>query len=363
MILEKEHCLALFEISKSLTSARNLPAVLQVIAKDATEATKAKACSIRLLDELGNKLDLAAAYGLSDEYLKKGLVEVSKSPVDQETLQGKIVNIVDVSTDPRWEYHEEAKREGIASVLSLGLTVRDSALGTIRLYFPQPHEFTEAETEFMRALASLGALVIDDIRAQERTVRRCADLAILNRAAEEINQTLSLSEVVNLAVQNTAQMVGGKASSLRLLDEKTGMLMLVAAYGLSDEYLKKGPVQVKKSPVDREALQGDVVTITDVTADPRWEYPDEARREGIASVMAAPMSIRGKPIGVLRIYTARPRVFTEEEKELLKAIARHTAIALENARLYELAVKSHDELVQDVWKGLPNVWSSVTGAA
>ncbi|MBE0447891.1 MAG: GAF domain-containing protein [Actinobacteria bacterium] len=363
MALEKEHCLALFEISKSLASARNLPAILQIIVKDATEATGGKASSVRLLDETGKILKRVAAYGLSDAYLKKDPVEVEKSPVDQEALRGEAVTITDVTTDPRWEYAEESKREKIGSVLTLGLSIRDMALGTIRLYFSQPHEFSETEIEFLRALASLGAIAIDNAQAYERTARRCADLAVLNEVAEEINQTLNLSEVIRLAVKNTAQLIGVKASSIRLLDEKTGKLMLASAHGLSEAYIKKGPVEVKKSPIDQEALQGEIVAITDVTTDPRWEYPEEAKREGIASVMAAPMFIKNKAVGVLRIYTAEPRIFLDEEKELLKAIARHTAIAIENARLYELAVRSHDELVQEIWRGLPDVWSTVTGAA
>ena len=363
MVLEKEHCLALFEISKSLTSARNLPAILQVIVKDATEATGAKASSVRLLDEAGRILKRTAAYGLSDAYLKKDPVEVKKSPVDQEALREGVVVITDVTTDPRWQYSEESKRERIGAVLTLSLSIHDRSLGTIRLYHLQPHEFSEAEIEFMKALASLGAIAIDNAEAYERTARRCTDLAILNEVAEEINQTLKLSEVINLAARNTARLIGVKASSIRLLDEKTGKLVLASAYGLSEAYIKKGPVEVKKSPIDQEALEGGVVTITDVTTDPRWEYPGEAKREGIASVMAAPMFIKDKAIGVLRIYTAEPHIFLDEEKELLEAIARHTAIAIENARLYELAVKSHDELVQEVWRGLPDVWSTVTGAA
>lgn len=363
MVLEKEECLALFEISKSLVSARNLPAILQIIVKDASEAMNAKASSIRLLDETGMILKRAAAYGLNDAYLRKGPVEVENSPVDQSALRGEVVAITNVAADPMWQYSEESKHEEIGSVLTLGLSMRDAAFGTIRLYFSQPHEFSESEIAFMKAVADLGAIAIDDTLAHERTEKRCADLAVLNKVAEEINRTLNLPEVLNLAAKNTAQLIGVKASSIRLLDENTGMLKLVAAYGLSDKYLKKGPVEVKKSPIDQQALQGNVVTITGVATDPRWEYPEEAKREGITSVMAAPLIIKNRAIGVLRVYTASPHVFLDEEKELLKAIARHTAIAIENARLYGLAVKSHDELVQEIWRGLPDVWSTVTGAA
>ncbi len=173
----------------------------------------------------------------------------------------------------------------------------------------------------------------------------------------------SLPTILQTIVKYAAEATNAKASSIRLLDETGEILKRAAAYGLSDAYLKKDPVEIERSPIDQKVLQGEVVTITDVTGDPRWRYPEEAKREGIVSVMAAPMFIKNKTIGVLRVYTAEPHIFPDEEKELLKAIARHTAVAIENARLYELAVKNYDELVQEVWRGLPDVWSTVTGAA
>jgi len=158
---------------------------------------------------------------------------------------------------------------------------------------------------------------------------------VLHQVASTVNSSLELPQVLEAVVENAAQAMGCKASSLRLLSPRRRRLLMSAAYGLSDAYLRKGPVEVEKSGVDREALEGKVVVIRDAATDPRFQYPEEAAREHIASVLVVPLEIRGKPIGVLRVYTEEPRDFSEQEVEFLQAIADISALAIENARLHQ----------------------------
>jgi signal transduction protein with GAF and PtsI domain len=78
--IELQYCWMLHEIAKSLGMAENLQAILNLIVKSAVDNLGLKAASIRLLDKDKRTLKLEAAYGLSDEYLRKGPVEVDKSP-------------------------------------------------------------------------------------------------------------------------------------------------------------------------------------------------------------------------------------------------------------------------------------------
>ena len=80
-----------------------------------------------------------------------------------------------------------------------------------------------------------------------------------------------------------------KQASVRLLDRSGQILELAAVHGLSKNYLEKGPVEVAKSPIDRQVLQGQIVQIEDVTEDPRFQYPMEAQQEGIKSVICVPL--------------------------------------------------------------------------
>ena len=157
----------------------------------------------------------------------------------------------------------------------------------------------------------------------------------LYEVARTVNSTLSLPVVLNLIVESTAKAMNAKGCALRLLSPDREYLELGAVYGLSAAYLAKGPVQVSKTQVAVEALKGKPVVVLDAGDDPRLQYPEEAVREGIASMLAVPIMVKGMSIGLIRVYTAERREFTPEEIEFLEAVANLGGIAIDNARTYE----------------------------
>jgi len=159
---------SLYDIAKAVTSTLNFTAVLNTIAQLATKAMNARACSIRLLDEERRQLWVSAAYGLSEEYLAKGPVDLDKSLVDRGALRGKPIAILDVTKDPGFQYPEEVKKEGIRSVLCVPLSVREKPIGVLRLYTGEIHRFTDEEIEFLSTLASQGAVAIENARTYQR---------------------------------------------------------------------------------------------------------------------------------------------------------------------------------------------------
>lgn len=106
---------------------------------------------------------------------------------------------------------------------------------------------------------------------------------------------------------------------------------------------------MERSPIDKEVLAGQVVSILDATKDKRFQYPEEARREGIHSVLCVPLRIGDRPIGVMRVYTSLPGVFSEHAIATLYTLACHGAIAIEAARLRDQLKKQYDDLMRDVW--------------
>jgi GAF domain-containing protein len=125
-----------------------------------------------------------------------------------------------------------------------------------------------------------------------------------------------------------------KAASIRLLDARRQTLTLVASYGLGKAYVEKGKVHVTKSPVDQHVLQGEVVVLYDVEHETGFEYPVEAVREGIRSVLAVPLKLQEQALGVMRVYSARPRHFGPVAVKFLTSAAGLVALAIENAELH-----------------------------
>lgn len=153
-------------------------------------------------------------------------------------------------------------------------------------------------------------------------------------AAKALSSTLDYARVLDDIVRLAAGVVGARAASIRLLGDGGRELKVEAAFGLSPEYLAKGPVAPDHSPLDREVLAGRVVTVLDAASDPRVQYPEECRREGIRSILCVPVSTRDGVIGVLRVYSATVREFTRDEAELLSALASQGSLAIVNARAY-----------------------------
>jgi GAF domain-containing protein len=171
----------------------------------------------------------------------------------------------------------------------------------------------------------------------------------LYQAALTFSSSLELEEVLRSVVRSTTEAMQVKACALRLLDARTGQLEMSAVYGLSGGYLAKGPVEVERSPIDSEALKGAPVIIPDISTDTRFQYREAAKREGLVSVLCVPLEVRGKSIGVMRVYTDRPCVFHEDDVQFLSVLASLAALAIENASLYENLRRSYDGVMDVLW--------------
>jgi len=167
------------------------------------------------------------------------------------------------------------------------------------------------------------------------------------QVVKAISSTLELQQVMDLLVTRVAEVMDLKACAVRLLDTKKRTLELLASHGLSDAYIQKGSVDADRSIA--EAMEGKIVFIKDARSDPRAQYQKEAEVEGIASIVSIPLKVRGQIIGVLRLYSAAPRDFNDNELGFAEATAEMGAIAIENARMYERIKKDYESVMSDIY--------------
>ncbi len=334
------------EISKILASTLAVDEVLDQIVRQISEVMNLKGATIRLVNPKTNSLELAAAHGLTEKYLKKGQVDLDKSIA--EALSGRPVAIFDAASDPRLQYPEEAKAEGIVTMVAVPMVAKGKVIGVMRLVTGEPREFTMEEVDFACAVAELGAQAISNAKMFEARTKELNFLKGLLEVSKAVNSALDVKKVLNLLVKTATTALDIKAAAVRLLDEKRQNMELVASYGLSDRYINKGPVGTDKSIT--EAMMGKAVSIYDVVSDPRANYPSESAEEGIKSILSVPISLKGKVIGVMRIYTAEPRDFTDDEITFISSLAEQAALAMENARLYQKLKGEYEELMGDLYR-------------
>jgi signal transduction protein with GAF and PtsI domain len=166
--------------------------------------------------------------------------------------------------------------------------------------------------------------------------------------AQAVTSSLELHQLLDQVLAATVLQMNLKAASVRLLDKSGKRLELVAAYGLSDRYLAKGPILVAQSAIDRRVLAGESVALSDVGETPGFQYPAEAQAEGIHSVLAVPLRAKARIVGVMRVYSAQPRPFTAISTEFLLSVAGIVAVAIENAQLYQALQARYDDLKSEV---------------
>ncbi len=356
-----------FETAQAILSARDLQATLDSLVQRTATALEVKGGSLRLIDEQSNSLELVASFGLSEAFLNKGALHTGQSI--PEVMAGKPVYISDACNDRRIQYPEAMRAEGIGAILSVPVIARENVIGVLRLYSAEPRDYSAEDLEFVSALAEMGGLAIVNARLQASEGDKLASLfdqigadlptnvetsapqlasaliqpvdpaknleyfRTLHEITHAILSTLDSRQVMQLIVDKVISIMQVKASALRLRNETTHELELIATTGLSEKFLAKGQPHTNQSI--SETLAGRPVLITDTANDPRLEYPAETVAEGIASILSMPIVARQRVVGVLRLYSAEKRLYSQEEITFLSALAEIAGVAIMNARLYE----------------------------
>ncbi len=165
----KKQIKALTEISKAITSDRYLDDILKLIVTVTANVMDSKICSLWILDEKEKVLKIRATQTMSEEYLKERVLKLGEGVVGYVAQTKKPLVILDVLKEPRYKEKELARKEGLVSMLSVPLCVKDKVIGVINCYTSYPHEFTEAEQDMLMAVASQAAICIENTELMVKT--------------------------------------------------------------------------------------------------------------------------------------------------------------------------------------------------
>lgn len=154
----------------------------------------------------------------------------------------------------------------------------------------------------------------------------------LIRITRAISVIRDPEEMILITVEGVTHALNVKGCTLFLFSPRSHELKLAGSYGLSNDYLGKGPISALRS-IAASLQDAQPVAIFDITDDPRIQYPDAAVKEGIASILSVPIIIGEKLIGCLRVYTAKPWEFTLNDVNFVQAVAQIVGMGLEMCRV------------------------------
>jgi signal transduction protein with GAF and PtsI domain len=187
-----------------------------------------------------------------------------------------------------------------------------------------------------------------------RSLRK--DIETLGKVSSTIVSEMFLDDILKIIVAMTAEVMGSKICSLMLLNEKGDELRLAATQSLSKEYINKPDVKVGQSVSGKVFSTKKPTTVLDVKKDPNYSFPEIAKKEKLCSMLAVPLMVKGKVIGVLNCYTSKRHKFTAREIKLVSAVGNQAAIAILNRKLAEekesLATKLEERKIVEKAKGI-----------
>ncbi|MBS3758952.1 MAG: GAF domain-containing protein [Desulfobacterales bacterium] len=147
-----------------------------------------------------------------------------------------------------------------------------------------------------------------------------------------ISHAIATYEDFNLLVKHLAEGVcrtfNIQGASIMVLDETEGQFFRVSSYGISQEYLNKGPVFVDTKYCTLDT--GEVALVQDLQNDSRVQYPEAAKKEGLASLLAIPIKYRNATIGVIRLYNTEQMDINEEDINSLCVLGNQLGVVIEN---------------------------------
>lgn len=149
--------------------------------------------------------------------------------------------------------------------------------------------------------------------------------------------------MLDTIVKKSAEMLNARGALIHILNPETRQLEFGAAYGLSDQYVSKGPIPSEEVITDL-CQQNRIILIRDILNDPRVQHPQEAWAEGIRMMIDAPITYKDDVLGILRIYFDEPREFSEEELHYIILIAERGASIIQKAQLIEMQESRYDQL-------------------
>ena len=315
------------DVTKAITASLALDEVFGLITQKIPAILNVDAATIRLLNPAGKRLKLLAAHGLSDAYLNRGAID-KEEPVFK-ALKGEPLVIEDAGNDPRINYPEETRREGIQTILVVPIPIRGKINGVLRLLSKSPRAFDPDEIKFAAAIGEQCGIAIENARAFEEQQQQLNYFKAICKIAKTINATYDLDTILDLIVTRVPAVMNLKAATIRLIETKKGVLKLKAAHGLSRQYLERGPLDDELAT--HYVRQGDPVLISDASKDIHTIYHKEAESEGIGSILAVPISVQNDIIGVLRLLTEEIRYFSDAEINFAMAVAEHGGLAIQRA--------------------------------
>jgi GAF domain-containing protein/DNA-binding response OmpR family regulator len=328
-------------------STFDLQTVFETLVQSAAQLCEADMASIHRPS--GKGYQRVASRGFSPELnalMKDKVIEPRRgTTAGRALLEGKIVHIPDVLSDPDYTLFEAQRIAGFRTMLGVPLLREGTPVGVIVLQRRSVRPFSDKQIELVTTFADQAVIAIENVRLFEEVEARTRELSESlqqQTATADVLKIISrsafdLQAVLQTLVESAARLCD--ADKATITRQRGDAFYRAEAYGFSQEfidYVRDVPVEPERGTVTgRALLEGRVVHVADVLNDPEYTWSKAQELGGFRTILGVPMLRDGKPIGVLALTRSEVRPFTDKQIELVATFADQAAIAIENVRLFQ----------------------------
>jgi signal transduction histidine kinase len=332
----------LYQVSNVIHSTLDPQEALQLILREAVRLMRAASGSVALINPTSGLLEIQASRGLPADAAKFKL-RIGTGITGWVARMGKPACVGDVTQDPRYVM----LRSEVRSELAVPLEVRGEVRGVINVDSDRLNAFSAEDQELLEELALQAAKVIQNTWLYEQLRLKARLFESLASVSRVINSTLNMDDALSAITHEACVLMRAKMCSLMLLDESREWLDLRASYGAGRAYIGKPRLSAGESLLGVVVRRQKPLQVENVQVSTRYQNVEVARQEGLVSLLSLPLIFAGQTIGALNVYTGQPYHFSNEEVNILSALAELSAIAIEKARLYERIVDVEEQLRQN----------------
>jgi len=338
----------LHQISQSISSTLDLDQVLRQIVELVIDVTRGDACLIYLLDDAGDNLVLRASKNPHPRLIGKIAMRVGEGITGWVAREVQPVAIArHASKDSRFKVFHTLPEDKYEAFLSVPIVAppTDKVIGVVNVQHRKAHKHGDAEMTLLSIIGHQVGGAIENARLYQETILRSDQISTLAQVGQIIAFGRYLEEMLHLIFNIIANMMRARVCSIMLVDSQRNELVIKAAKASSEEYLRKPNLKIGNSLISRVVKEKAPLMVRDVTKQEGYQYPELATKEGIRSLLSVPMILKDHVIGVLNVYSADERSFSNEDLRLLSTVADQVSLAFENTKL-NVAIQESQEALQ-----------------
>jgi sigma-B regulation protein RsbU (phosphoserine phosphatase) len=314
----------LFELGREVTAVLDLDELLPKIPQLIARLTQFSAFAVYLLDE--RRKELVIAYSVGYPPGPERRLSVGEGVVGAAVEEGRPILVDDVSEEPRYRGFVP----GAVAQLAVPLRRKGRVIGALNLLSDQPGAFSPQDEALLRQFGAHVAVALENAQLFASERKLVETLETLAEIGREVSSILDLDQLLTKIASLTKRIIGYRTFGIFLLNEERQQLegKLAVRYG-EEAGLKQIPMG--KGLVGWAAQHREQVLVSDVSQDPRYI----GVVKDVRSELVIPLLVKDRCIGVFDLESPDLDAFTKEHAEVLTLLASQTAIAIENARLYE----------------------------